>query len=474
MPDRHDDVDAWLTERIDPLPPPPGTFELIKRRARRRKYRRLAVGAGAAAVIVAAAVTVPQVVSLPVVNSGSQAARVTAGPSPSAQRTGRGTEASSATSAVPSADTLAPVPLNFRPTSVTFVGTETGWVIGQAGVAGHCATAFCTSVARTDDAGKTWIGVPAPVTGSPDGSTGVSQIRFLNTKDGWAFGPGLFATRDGGQTWTSVGTGGLRVTDLETVGNRVFALFASCTGSGPQFAAACTTFSLYSASAAASSSAGDWTPVGASTSGLTDGAADEAATLTLTGRRGFLLAPNRALYAGPVDGSGPWTLVNSITSACPVGTAQADGQPAGALFGAVNAKELILACASSGSGGSGGSAGSEGSAGQQKLIFSSLNGGASWIQIATAPTAGIAASVAASPSETVVLGTNQGIDVLPAGDIAWQAANLTPAVPAGGFSYVGMTTDEQGIALPADPASGTVWFTFDAGLHWQPSRITGS
>src|SRR6202020_2130656 len=102
-------------------------------------------------------------------------------------------------------------------------------------------------------------------------------------------------------------------------------------------------------------------------------------------------------------------------------------------------------------------------------ICPSPNGGASWIQIATAPTAGIATSVAASPAETVVLGTNQGIDVLPAGDITWQAASLTPA--ADGFSYVGMTTDEQGIALPANPASGTVWFTFDAGQRWQPSRI---
>jgi hypothetical protein len=475
MPDRNDDIDGWLSERIDPLPPPPGTFELIKRRARRRKYRRLAVGAGVAAVIVAAAVTVPQVVSLPVVNSGSPAAHVASGPSPSITKTGGGTATSAGASAVPSATTRPPVPPNFRPTSVTFVGTETGWVIGQAGVAGHCATAFCTSMARTDDAGKTWSGVPAPVTGSPEGSTGVSQIRFLNTEDGWAYGPELYATRDGGQTWTRVGTGGLRVTDLETVGRRVFALFASCTGSGPEFAAACTSFTLYSASAAASGSARDWTPVGASTSGLTDGAADEAASLALTGSRGFLLAPNRALYAGPVNGSGPWTLVNSITSACPVRTAQADGQPAGALFGAVNAKELILTCASSGSEGSGGSAG------QQKLVFSSPNGGASWIQIATAPAAGIATSVAASPSVTVVLATNQGIDVLPAGDIAWRAANLTPkgsagtaTVPAGGFSYVGMTTDEQGIALPADPTSGTVWFTFDGGLRWQPARITGS
>ncbi len=249
----------------------------------------------------------------------------------------------------------------------------------------------------------------------------MSQIRFLNTEDGWAFGPELFATTDGGQNWTQVGTGGLRVTDLETVGSRVFALFASCTGGGSAFAGACTHFTLYSAAAAASSVAGDWAPVGATTSGLTSGAPDEAASLVLTGSRGFLLAPDRALYTGPVTGSGAWTLVNLITPACPVGAAQADGQPEGALFGAVSAKELILACAAvSGSSGSG--SGGSGSGGQRKLIFSSPNGGASWIQLTTAPAAGIATSVAASPAETVVLGTNQGIDLLPQGDIAWQPA----------------------------------------------------
>ena len=482
MADRRDDLDAWLSERIDPLPPPPGTFELIKRRARRRKYRKLAITAGAA-MIVAAAVTVPQVVNLHVLNpsSGSAAA---AGRASSATAAGGGRAESSASarpspSATPSSApaAAAAVPANFRPTSVTFVGASTGWAIGQAGTPGQCATQYCTSVARTDDAGKTWSGVPAPVTGPADGATGVSQIRFLNLNDGWAFGPGLWATHNGGQTWTQIGTDGLRVTDLETVGDRVFALFASCTGSGAAFAAACTSFTLYSASA---SGGGNWAPVGASTSGLTDGAADEAASLVLTGGRGFLLAPGRELYSGPVDGSGAWTGVNSITPACPVGAAQADGQPAGALFSAVNARELILACAASGAAGSGGSGESGGSGspggagGQQKLIYSSLNGGASWIEIAQAPTAGIGTSVAASPAETIVLGTNQGIDVLPAGDIAWQSASLGASAPPGGFSYVGMTTDSQGIALPADPASGTVWFTFDGGLTWRPSPLSGS
>ena len=352
-----------------------------------------------------------------------------------------------------------PVPANFRPSSVTFVGADTGWVIGQASTPGHCATQYCTSVARTGNAGGTWAGVPAPLTGAPDGATGVSRIRFLNLNDGWAFGPGLFVTDTGGKTWAPVDTQGLRVTDLETVGHRVFALWASCTGSGAAFATQCTSFTLYSAPAAG----GSWAPVGAATTGLTDGAADEAASLVLTGSRGYLLAPDGTLYAGLVDGSAAWQRAGSLLSSCSVGPPQPDGQPAGALLGAVNAEELIVACTSD-----------SGSGSQKKRILSSPNGGISWLPLGTAPGAGIAFSVAASPSESVILGTDQGIDLLPAGDIAWRMATLNGGGPAGGFGYVGMTTDDQGIALPADPSAGTVWFTFDGGKSWRPSRLNGS
>jgi hypothetical protein len=460
MPDRRDDLDSWLDGRISPLPPPPGTFELIKRRARRRKYRRLGVTAGVAAVIVAAAVTVPQMVILPSLNTTSAAGvanRSSSTPTPN----------SSVSAAVSGAapivsNAVPPVPANFQPTSVTFIGLHTGWVIGQAGTPGHCATPYCTSVARTDSAGQTWQGGPAPLAGPADGATGVSQIRFLNLDNGWAFGPGLFATHDGGQTWTQVSADGMRVTDLETVGDRAFALFASCSGSGPAFGAGCTSYTLYSSPA----SANDWTPVGAATSGLSagtgagqDGAGqDGAASIVLTGTFGYLLGPNRMLYTGPVDGSTPWHAVDSVP--CATGSAQADGQPAGALLAAATATSLILACTPpAGPGGP-----------QSKLMFSSANGGVSWQQIAMAPAAGVATSVAASLAGTVVLGTDQGIDVLAAGAGNWQQATVAGA-PAGGFSYVGMTTDSQGVAVPADPSAGAVWFTFDGGQNWQPSSI---
>ncbi|MGO9189959.1 MAG: hypothetical protein ACLP8X_16035, partial [Streptosporangiaceae bacterium] len=272
--------------------------------------------------------------------------------------------------------------------------------------------------------------------------------------------PELWVTHTGGQTWTQINTHGLRVTDLETVGSRALALFASCTGGGQAFAGQCTSFTLYSSPAAGQ----DWTPVGAATTGLTNGAASEAASLVLTGSRGYLLAPDGTLYAGPVDGSAAWPRVGALVSSCTVGPAQLGGQPWQALFGAVNARELLVACTSS--------AGS-GSHTQNKQVFSSLNGGVSWIQIATAPTAGVAFSLAASPSEAVVLGTDRGIDLLPRGGTAWQMATLVGGGPAGGFGYVGMTTGVQGVALPADPSAGTVWFTFNGGQTWKPSPLGG-
>ncbi len=463
MPDR-DDLDSWLDGRVDPLPPPPGTFELVQRRARRRKYRKLAITAGAAAAVVAAAVTIPQVVSLHVLSPAPASSRLAAGQSASPGPTGGGSPAASSAAPVTSPPP-APVPANFQPGSVTFVSTDTGWVIGQAGTPGHCATQYCTSVARTGDAGKAWTGVPAPLTGPPDGAAGVGQIRFLNLQDGWAFGPELFATHDGGEHWTAIDTHGLRVTDLETVGGRAFGLFASCSGTGPAFAGQCTSFSLYSSLA----SADDWTPVGPATSGLAQGGQDGSASIVLTGATGYLLAPDGMLYAGPVEGSAPWQAVARVP--CAVGPAQQDGQPTGALLAAASATRLVVACTPPPVPGGA----------QKKLIFASADGGASWQPIepvtsgptAVAPAAGTATSLAATSAGSVVLGTTQGIDVLAGTGTAWQQVALSGA-PAGGFIFVGMTTAEQGVAVPADVAAGTVWFTFDAGQHWQPSSVSDS
>jgi hypothetical protein len=450
--DHRDELDTWLHNRIEPLSPPPGTFDAIRRRARRRKIRKLAISASAAAAVIAAVVTIPQVVKMPIEPAQPEAG---AKPASSAPRSTGGPGAVEASTNAPiPLPTGNPVPANFQPTSITAVNAQTMFVIGQAGTPGQCATQYCTSVARTQDGGGTWTGLPAPLTGAPDGSTGVGQIRFLEGINGWAFGPELWATHNGGESWTRISTHGRRVIDVETVGERAFALEANCTGTGQAYAAQCTNFSLYSTPATAD----DWKPVGANTTNVNKQGAFGSAALVLTGSRGYLLAPNGTLYAGSVTATTPWERAGQIP--CAVGLAQADGTPSGALLGALTAQSLILSC-------------------QTKAIYQSADGGASWQQTAIAPattaqgTTVQATAIAASPAATAILATTQGIEVLPAGSSTWQAATLTGTAPEDGFSFVGMTTATEGIALPADAQEGAVWFTTDGGLSWAPSPVQG-
>ena len=476
-PNGHDDVDSWLHDRIAPLPPPPGTFEAIRKRARRRKYRKLAISAGAAAIVIAAAVTVPTVVRLQTENGKTVAgaSSTTSQPAPSTTGLPNGEQTSGAAPIqLPEGN---PVPPHFQPASVTAVSATTLFTIGQAGTPGHCATQYCTSVARTQNGGHTWTGLPAPITGAPDGSYGVGQIRFLEGINGWAFGPELWATHDGGEHWTQIGTHGQRVIDVETVGARAFAIEATCTGTGQAFASDCTSFTLYSTLAKADA----WTKVGPATTNLTNqatsatpatqatAASPGAAALVLTGTRGFLLAPDGTLYAGPVNGSAAWQPTGTIP--CDTGQAQADGEPAGALLGAVTAQHLLLACTQPASG-SAQSTTTPSKATQTKLVYASADGGKNWQLKWTPPQAGVATSLTSSPANPVILASSEGIEVLPDGG-TWSAATLAGPAPAAGFSFVGMTNFRHGFALPADPADGTVWFTADGGLSWTPSPVAG-
>lgn len=463
MTDPRDDLDAWLKAQVHPLPPPPGTFELIRKRARRRKLTRAvatAAGAAAAIAIIAAVPTllIPRLQLGPgPTQSGAQAGQ-TQDASPAHPSASPATPATVAPVAPP------PVPPNFAATSVTFIGTLTGWVLGQAGVPGHCPIVpqDCTSIARTDNGGASWYGVRAPVTGAPNGPAGVSQIRFLDRNDGWVFGPELFATHDGGHTWAKISTGGLRVTALEARGDRVFAVWARCTGTGSGFAAHCTSFAVYSAAAGGD----EWTPVTGATAGSSPGATAGtspggtagSASLLLTGTRGYLLTPDGDLVSGPVSGQGAWQpLITASGAACTAGAAQPDGQPAGEMLAATGPSGLVLVCT-----------GQASASAQPKTVYTSADNGTTWQREGSPPAAGTATSVAGTPS-AIVLATSLGIEVSTDGGATW--ANARGTRPAGGFAFVGMTTPSQGVAVPADPGQHAVWFTMDGAQTWQASPI---
>src|SRR6266700_554140 len=293
MSNHRDEIDSWLDADVQPLTPPPGTFERVSRRARRRKAGRAIASAAGAMVVVAGLAIVPRLAGTLLHQPAS--------------RSLGGAVASGL-----------PVPVAFRPTSVTFIGTQTGAVIGQAGRPGSCGppvAADCTSLAGTSDYGQTWYGVSAPITGGPAGSAGVSGLRFLDARTGWAFGPELWVTHDGGARWAQESTYGLRVTSLETAGDRAFAVFASCAGNSADFAAQCASFRIFSSRAVSHT----WQRVQAPAGELNaaGNAAGRAASpsLVLTAGpvadpaagTGYLLAPSGAVLSGPLNGA-PWTV----------------------------------------------------------------------------------------------------------------------------------------------------------------------
>lgn len=477
-----DPLDRWLNQQVRPLPPPAGTFELITKRARRRRIRKTVISvASAAAVAAAVGVAVPVGMSLrlsppPTSASLANGAAPTSGAasqstlgSPSQRAGGAPVRPASSATTPRSAGTtpLAPavggyLPPNFRPYSVTWDSLTTGWVIGPAGTPGHCANAapeICTSVARTDDGGQTWHGLPAPNTGSPDGPSGVSGIRFLDGTNGWAFGPELWATHDGGRTWAKVPTGGQRVTDLETAGNRAYALFAHCGGANvSSFANGCTSYTLMTAAMGSD----QWTPAGAATSGLTDPAATTTGTagvIALYGATGYLVAPDGTLYSGSTGGA--WQKTGTMP--CKPGTPQANGLPGQALIALTSPTRLATFCDGD-------------TPAAAPAVYTSADSGATWTPTAGDWTGvvnqGHPTSIAATSSGTLVLATDQGIYLLPQGAAHWQAASAAGSqMPPGGFSYVGMTTSEQGVALPADTSRHEIWMTADGGKTWRARPI---
>jgi photosystem II stability/assembly factor-like uncharacterized protein len=115
-------------------------------------------------------------------------------------------------------------PANFAPQSFTAIGELTWWLLG----AGPCTSAEkppCGSILKTTNGGPhfTTIHAPAaPLVSAEGGTSGYSQIRFADTHNGFAYGPDLYATHDGGASWHPVDVGGT-VTDLAISGGQAFA-----------------------------------------------------------------------------------------------------------------------------------------------------------------------------------------------------------------------------------------------------------
>ncbi len=121
-----------------------------------------------------------------------------------------------------------PEPSGFGVAAASFITPAQGWVLGSTGCDG------CVGVAQTRDGGSTWSYLPTPPTTFwwySNRSSAVTDIDFANTVDGYLFAPGLFATTDGGRTWTDQHLTGIKA--LAIAGTYVYAL-TGYNNSGPE------------------------------------------------------------------------------------------------------------------------------------------------------------------------------------------------------------------------------------------------
>jgi hypothetical protein len=334
--------------------------------------------------------------------------------------------------------------------SASFASASAGWLLATP-CANQVQTCRTIVVRKTVDGGRTWSAVHAPdvppadiFQGSPPANA-VGTILFTSARAGWAFGPALWQTRDGGLTWRRMRGPGGPVQDLVVAGDRVLAVTSRCRDSG----SICTS-RVYSAP----DGSDDWRAVpGAIVTGV------RSAQLVVSGDLAyvFAVAGNLGkpwLLAGPVDGSAPW---RSRPDPCvSAGSGALAAAPGGWLF---------LGC------------GLEPGAGNQvKNAYLSDDGGRSWRKVTGPPFGGYLAGASMSSGGTIFL-SGERMDVY----ISWDRGRSWHESPSlesaaglagAGFPLVGLTVnDTQGIAFQEGAFPQQVWLSRDGGRHWTPVTV---
>ncbi len=428
--------DAWQSFQQS------GDQTLHAPRDRSARVRWLTTSAVAAALAVAAAALIFLLRSP---SSGGSKVKFVAPPSTAAvvpttsppRSTSPTTAAGAAAGAPPSSGPAGgPVPKNFSPESVTFVSLTSGWVLGTA----PCASPPCTSVVRTSDGGKTWVGIPAPRT------SGVHEIRFADLNDGWAYGNELWVTHDGGAHWTQLHLDavapGSTVLDLEAASGQVYAAVPSTDG----------TVRIETSPVGSDR----WT--GAS-SGVPVGAGPvPAAQIVLHGKSGWLLENDRTVVGGARLIQGRW-----VPWQPPCATVE------GPVFLAASSASNLVAVCQEGLWG--------GSSQPIERAYVSSDGGTTFPPTRSPLPANQQGTpaVGATSRQVIVVGTSSssptgaGTAVLIAsfdGGATW--STVFQSLQISEWADVGFTSPTQGVAIGSGSNSlpGALLMTVDGGHTW--------
>ena len=395
---------------------------------------------------------------------------------PSTTRTPNTSSAPTSTSTVAASTTTnnSSVPLNFAPSSASFVNGETGYVLG--GVPCASSTNYCAELTTTSNGGQNFTGVSvnnvtiaskSAIASESATPNSVSKVHFVTTQLGYIFDPGLYITTNGGSSFAPVVVPGLNqigsgfyASNIVVSGTSVTALLVPANTTGQNHNS-----TLISASIS--------TP---SEFVTLNTASPIASNEILMGNSygSLLVSPSASSPSISYLGATA-TAWQSLSPSCLSGTDQY-GTPAIAgatIFSSLSTNstpDLAVACTLGVGAGS-----------SSKQLDISENTGSTWNVINTLPNPGIINAIAASSSTNIAVAASSGetwIYTTSNGGNSWSIFNFggttlaSEAMPVNDLGYFSATNIYAILGSVGDVNKGSVqselYISHDAGISWTP------
>ncbi|HEX3490029.1 MAG TPA: hypothetical protein VHU92_11815 [Streptosporangiaceae bacterium] len=341
-------------------------------------------------------------------------------------------------------------PAKFKAASLNWLSASHGWLLGTA----PCGKSSCTDVLATGNGGTSWSlagSIKAPLaTNATPPDAGVNEVKPVTASVGWAYGPALFRTANGGKTWTAepVPGHGHQVLALARSSSAVYAVVSPC----QEFSQNCKSKQL-TFWRTASLTGTSWTRVSVTLP------INDSASLSASGKTVYVVDPG---LPGKLFASTDGQHFASRPSPCPA--AQEVG-----LIQAVptSATHVDLLCD-----------GNPGFSKAVKTVYRSVNTGRTDTKAGTAGQLGIEAELAASPSGNLLVGAWSNGTYMYLNDSHKTSWSMVLGLGDGGAGWNDLAFTSSKVAWAVyGPVSdfsanlGQLYVTRDGGQHWKLVRV---